>query len=257
MTTLYKLYSIARITFKELVRDKILYSSIVLTFLLLLLGYLVSGLTFLKPDRFVLDFGLTCVILVNVFTSTFLASSLIKKEVENRTLFMMLSRPISATSFLFGKFIGLTLVLTLNWLLASIGYLVILQVVEGSITETLLIALFFGFLQAIIAGGISLFFSSFSSSILASVLTIGIYLIGVNLSQLKILATKAPNEVNKLFFSSLAFILPQFESLFLSKEVTYALEVSFDLVLHGIGYTFLMTGFYVLFGSFLFSKKEY
>ena len=186
------LKSLSMITFMDVIRDKILYSALLVAFLLLGTGYLASGLTFIRPERIVLNFGLTTVVLTSVFVGIFVSASLLGREIEKRTLHVVLSRPVHRTVFLFGKYIGFIGVLAANWLLITLSFLYILSVVGGSISTTLLIALFFAFLQGAYAGAITLFFSCFSTTTLSVILSLGVFFGGSECLSAKVLGTDCP-----------------------------------------------------------------
>src|SRR6185437_7550167 len=112
-------WSVASVSFREIVRDKILYNILVIAVLLMGLGFLASRLTFVRPDQIVLDFGVSAVNLSLVAIAALIGASLLNREVERRTIFLALSRPISRFQFVAGKYVGLLLVLLLNWALVS------------------------------------------------------------------------------------------------------------------------------------------
>ncbi len=248
--------SLSIITFRDVIRDKILYSALLIAFFLLGIGYLAAGLTFIRPERIILNFGLTTVVLTSAFVGIFISANLVGKEIEKRTLHVVLSRPVSRTTFLFGKYFGFIGVLIANWALITGGFLFIFSVVGGSIHPTLLIALFFALLQGAYVGAITLFFSSFSTTTLSIILSIGVYVVGANVSQLKYLSVIAPNQITATFFGIFSRIFPNFESLLMGLEVTYQLPVSNQYFFMTTLYCFMMILFFLFLGGQIFSRRE-
>ena len=173
------------VSFREIIRDKILYNILVLAFLLLGLGFVATKLTFTHPDRVILDFGLTAVNLSCTMIAIFTGASVIGREFERRTIFVALSRPISKFQFLLGKFTGVALVIFLNWFLLTLAYLAILALVswggKGALADfspALGIGLVMLLLQSWLLAAIAMMFSTVSTTSLSAVFTLGLYLVG-------------------------------------------------------------------------------
>ena len=100
MKELEKIYHIAKYTFVEIYKGKILYNVLLIGIGLILLTYVASEFTYGVPSRVALDFGLGTLYLSSVGIALFLGATLISKELENRTVYMILSRPLKRSSFL-------------------------------------------------------------------------------------------------------------------------------------------------------------
>jgi Cu-processing system permease protein len=254
------IWSIAAVSFREIVRDKILYNILVIAILLMGLGFLASRLTFVRPDRVVLDFGVSAVNLSLVAIASLIGASLLNREVERRTMFLALSRPISRFHFVAGKYTGLCFVLLLNWFLVSAVCLGVLYLSGGveahSFSSTLFIGLGLLLLQSWMMAAVAVLFSSFSTTSLSAVLAIGVYLIGNNISQLHDIARKAGSRIASMSLEGLSFLLPNLEYFNLGPRVTYGLEVSSSFILLSIGYAFVVSGFCLLLAGILIHKKE-
>jgi ABC-type transport system involved in multi-copper enzyme maturation permease subunit len=118
--------AIGKVTFLEMIRDRVFYNVVLCAFVLLGLGYLGSKLTFVRPNRVVLDFGISAIFLACALVAIFYCSGLINKEIERRTIHVALCHPISRDQFVYGKFLGLSWVVTLNWLALCCCFLAIL-----------------------------------------------------------------------------------------------------------------------------------
>lgn len=247
------------VTFLEIVGDKILYNILLGCFVLFGVGVLASRLSFTRPERVVLDFGLSAVNLSCAAIAILAGASLIGREFERRTIYVALSHPISRGQFILGKFVGLASVVAVNWILLTLGYLVILGVTEGGIgliTPTLLIALVLLLMQSWILAGIAILFSTFSTTSLSVIMSIGFYLIGNNVSQVRLVAVRARSQFTGGVLNFFATILPNFEHFSLGTKVSYGLPVSREYFLYSMAYGIVLVIMMLLLAGLLIRSRE-
>lgn len=253
-------WSVASVSFREIVREKILYNILVIAVLLLGLGFLASRMTYVRPDRIILDFGVTSVSLSLVAIAILVGASLLNREIERRTMFLALSRPISRYQFVIGKFTGLVMVLFVNWFLVSLMFLGILYVsggiAAGSFTPTLFIALGLLLFQCWMMAGVAIFFSTFSTTSLSAVLAIGIFLIGNNVSQIHTMALKIHAKAIAWLVDLIGFGIPNLEYFDLGTKVTYGLPVTIKFVLIAISYSLVACALLITLAGVLIHEKE-
>ena len=221
--------AVGRVTFLEILRDKVLYNTVLISILLFAVGILASKVSFIAPDRIVLDFGLAAIALSNGLLATLIGAGMVAREFERRTILVALTRPITRFQFLLGKFSGLKWILLLNALLLSLGYLGILRLLSGSwaiASSTLVYALYLQAFQALLLAALALFFSTFSTTSLAVMMTLGTYMVGVNVSQIRLLALKQESAISAAVFKIVALVVPNFEHFNLGFKVTYAIPVT-------------------------------
>src|SRR6266704_6722074 len=122
--------AIARNAFREAVRDRVLYNLVVFVLLLIggaiFLGELSAG----QEAKIIVDLGLSAILLFGVFIAIFVGVGLVSKEIERRTLYAILSKPIGRGEFLLGKYLGLCLTLLVNVAVMSVGLSLALMVVK-------------------------------------------------------------------------------------------------------------------------------
>jgi len=258
-STLAVARAVGWVSFLEIIRDKVLYNVILCAGLLLSIGFLASRLTYIRPERIILNFGLTGVTISCAMIAIFTGAGLLSKEFDRRTIYVALCHPISRAQFLLGKFTGLSLVIFLNWLILSAVYLIILYNTspDGSdLTRTLLIALFLTLIQTLLLASITLFFSSFSTTSLSAIMTIGLYLIGNNITQVSLVASKAKEGPGKAMLNALALLLPNLEHFNLGLKVTYGLPVSAQLLGTSIAYGIILITLFLLAAGLLIRIRE-
>ena len=153
------IFTVSKYTFVEVYKSKILLNIILLGFALILISYIASEFSHGAQARIALDFGIGSMYLVVIGMSIFIGVSLLSNEVENRTAYMILSRPIKRWHFLTGKFLGMSSILFINVFLLGIIILAFFYFLGGSISALMWWALFFSLLESQIILLVVIFFS--------------------------------------------------------------------------------------------------
>jgi ABC-type transport system involved in multi-copper enzyme maturation permease subunit len=248
--------AVGRVTFLEIIRDKVLYNTMVCALFVMGAVFLASRISPRFQERVVLDFGLSVLTMASAFLGILLGSSMLGREFERRTALVALAKPISRFQFLLGKFCGLLSVLLLNWLLLSTVLFVVFIFVGGEVGWTLIAAVFFVFLQSAVAGAMAVFFSTFSTASLAVIMSIGFYLIGQSVSQIRFVAMRAEIVWTRMFMDFAASALPNFEYFQLGNKLTYGLPVDIAFVIVTCLYALVMIAFFLLFSGLLVNQRE-
>jgi ABC-type transport system involved in multi-copper enzyme maturation permease subunit len=210
---------IARMTFTEAVRDKILYS--VLVFALAMIGSstLLVTLSVGGEARIVKDLGLTCITVFGVFIATFIGISLVSREIERRTIFTLLSKPVRRAEFLVGKFLGLALTLAVNIGVMTTGLLVLAWAIEGRWTPRITLAVGFSFLELLILTAVAILFSTFSTPTLSAIYALLVFVIGRLSADLLEFASRFGGASLKASAITLYYLLPNLSRFNLSGPV--------------------------------------
>ncbi len=200
---------IARNTFREAVRDRVLYNLVVFVLLItggaVFLGELTAG----QEARTIVDLGLNAMLIFGVFIAIFVGVSLVSKEIEKRTVYVIFSKPIGRGEFIIGKYLGLCLTLLVNVLIMGVGVsLAILYVGGGNLAATIWGAVGLIFLELMILTAVAILFSSFSSPALSALLTFFVFIIGNFSASLRDFAANLGSPFTKIFFDALYHALP-------------------------------------------------
>src|ERR1700716_3622120 len=183
--------AIARNAFREAVRDRVLYN-LVLFVLLLIAGAIFLGeISAGQEAKIIVDLGLSAILLFGVFIAIFVGVGLVYKEIERRTLYAILSKPIGRGEFMLGKYLGLCLTLLVNVAIMGGGLsLALLYVKRG--WDPLIVriwpAIFLIYVELAILTGVAMLFSAFSSPALSALLAFFVFVIGHFSADLKTLA---------------------------------------------------------------------
>ena len=248
---------IALNTFREIIRDRILYGLIVFTLLLIGLSLALGQLSFTEQARISANFGLTAIHLSAVILSVFVGSTLVAKEIDKQTILTLLVRPISRLQFLLGKCSGLLLVIFTVILGLSLVQLIVLTGLGVPITESFFVALFGISLESLVLLGVTILFSTFSRPLLVVCFAIGFFLIGHWVDNLNYFADVSRSEGFRVFAHVVTNLFPNLErfnwrSLIVYNESVAAIEVGMSS-LYAIAWFVLLVGI----ASLVIRKKDF
>jgi Cu-processing system permease protein len=243
---------IALNTFRESLRDKILYNLLLFAGLLIGLSVLLADLSIMEHHKIVADMGLAAINLTGVIIAMFVGISLVNKEIDRRTVYTIMARPISRTCFILGKYVGLALTLLVNVAIMLAVFLITLSLYHVPIGLAIFQAVGLIFMELLVVTAIALFFSTFSSSMLSAILTLGMYVIGHLTTDLKSIAGKSPSETANMVMNGLYYLCPNLEAFNIKGQAAMGIPVGSDYLalasLYGFAYAaVLVTGACVIF----------
>jgi len=251
----------AWVTFLEIMRDRVLYNIILVSGLLFTLGFLASRLSVIRQDRLMINFGITGLSISCLMIAIFSGATMIGREFERRTIFVALSRPISRLQFVMGKFLGLCGVILVNWIgmivaLCAMYFAALGESGLESFSHTLLVALALVAVQSCVLAAIAVFFSTFSTASLSVMFTLGLYLVGTNISQIRLLSKHVDTVLASSALNFAATILPNFERFSLGTSVAYGLPVGPYVFEWAIAYGALLCFMFILGSGFFVDRRE-
>jgi ABC-type transport system involved in multi-copper enzyme maturation permease subunit len=204
---------IARNAFREAVRDRVLYNLVIFALLLIAGAILLGELSAGQEAKIIVDLGLSAILLFGVFIAIFVGVGLVYKEIERRTLYAILSKPVGRGEFLLGKYLGLCLTLFVNVLIMGVGLSLALIFVRRGFDPLVMRiwpAILLIYIELMILTGVALLFSSFSTPALSALLTFFVFTIGNLSSDLKSLAQTMASAPARWLFAGLYYVLPNF-----------------------------------------------
>lgn len=253
-----RIVHIASNTFREAVRDRVLYNLI--AFALLLSGAAIFiGQISIEIERLVVvNLGLTAVSLFGVVIAVFIGIGLVSKEIEKRTLYTVLSRPVRRWEFIVGKFFGLAGTLVVNTLFMAIGVFAALLYVAHKFSSPdgfIFVALYFIILEFLILCSLALLFSSFSSPLLSAVFTFSLFIIGSFADDLRGFAALT-HGVARWVATGAAYLVPNFSTLNVISAVAHQQAVSGQLVLQNTFYALFYTAMALCGAVLIFERRN-
>ncbi len=229
---------IALNTFREAVRDRVLYNLIGFALLLVGAAILVGQISIDIERLVVINLGLTAVSLFGVVIAIFIGIGLVSKEIDKRTLYTVLSRPVRRWEFIIGKFFGLAGTLVVNTFFMAVGVFGALLYVSHKLNKPdawVLAALFFIVLQFVIITALSLLFSSFSSPLLAAVFAFSLFVIGSFSEDLRGFAAMTRG-VTRWLATGVAYLIPNFSALNVISSVAHGEPVAGQVIFYNTVY---------------------
>lgn len=252
-----RIFSIASNTFREAVRDRVLYNLIAFAVLLSGAAILVGQISIDIEKLVVINLGLTAVSLFGVVIAIFIGIGLVSKEIEKRTLYTVLSRPVRRWEFIVGKFFGLAGTLAVNTFFMAIGVFGALLYVAHKFAGTdslILVALYFIILQFLIICSLALLFSSFSSPLLSAVFAFSLFVIGSFADDLRGFAALT-HGVTRWIGTGAAYLVPNFSALNVVSAVAHQQSISGELIVQNTLYALFYTAM-VLGGAILIFDRR-
>jgi ABC-type transport system involved in multi-copper enzyme maturation permease subunit len=248
---------IALNTFRENLRDKILYILLIFAALLMGASILLGALTIAEQEKIIADMGLASINVIGVIIAIFVGIGLVSKEIERRTIYTILAKPISRSQFILGKYLGLIITLGVNLVIMFDVFLFTLWMTQVPITVVLVQAAGLMMVEFMVVTATAMFFSTFSTPTLSAALTLGLYLIGHLTSDLKALAEKSSSEVTKAVMTALYYLCPNLEVLNIKGQavsgVSLAWSYQVSATLYGLFYASLL----VAGAAAIFQKRDF
>lgn len=230
-------------TFREAVRDRVLYNLIAFALLMSAAAVLVGMISIQIERLVVVNLGLTAVSLFGVVIAILIGIGLVSKEIEKRTLYTVLSRPVRRWEFIAGKFFGLSGTLVVNTFFMAIGVFLALLYVSHrfqSSDVTVLVALYFIVLQLLIITALALLFSSFSSPLLSAIFTFCLFVIGSFAEDLRGFS-KMTHGVAAWFATSAVYLIPNLSALNVINLAGHGQHVAWQLLVYNTAYALVYT----------------
>ena len=198
-------------TVREILRDRILYGLMIFAVLLVFLSLLLGGLSFAQQERIITDLGLVAVEFGCCMLAIFVGSSLVFREIEKQTILLLISKPMTRSQFLLGKFAGLTSVLLLVDLLVS-GFLALICHQYGEVHwPSFLISQVGVLFESMFLLSVVIFFGTFAKPVLTTIYSLGIWLVGHSINDLHYFSEKSNSPFLKNFGLAFSRIFPNLD----------------------------------------------
>ena len=253
-----RIWAIASNGFREVIRDRVLYLIGLFALLLVIALRMLPQVAATTENKIFLDFGLAGIEILGVIVALFVGTGLINKEIEKRTVLVLISKPINRAEFIIGKHLGLSAVLAVLIVAMTVIYLMLLTFskIEYSL-GSILVSMLYLFLMLSLLTAVALVFGVFTSSLLATLLTFGIYLMGNLSPDLLKLGKLSENSTLRQLTEGLYLVLPDLSRLNLKNEAVYSLLPSPLTLLsngvYGLFYTALLLAIAIL----IFWQREF
>jgi len=256
--SILRIWAIAANSFREVIRDRILYFIGFFALLMAFAWRLLPEIAVGTHQKIFLDLGLAAIGLLGVIVAVFVGTGLINKEIDKRTILVLIPKPLSRAEFILGKHLGLSGVLAVMLGVMLVIYLLMLLGMKVSFQALpLIVSVFYLGLELILIAAVAIAFGVFTSSIIATLMTFGVYLMGhisKDLIQLGIIS-KNPNIL--AITKNIYLILPDLERLNFRNEAVYGLLPSADVLIGNALYSLVYTGLLLGISILIFSRRQF
>ncbi|MBI5577185.1 MAG: ABC transporter permease subunit [Deltaproteobacteria bacterium] len=251
-----RILSIAANTFRETVRNKILYAILAFALLVIMLTYFLADLSVGELTRIIADVGLASIHIFGVIMAVFIGITLVSQEVDRKTVYLILSRPVPRWEFIIGKAFGLSLTLALTTLVMSVT-LFLVHAAYGRAPETgIFIASTGIYMELVALICLASLFSTFTTPVLSAIFTLSMFLIGHVTGELLVFSERASSGIARSISRILFYVLPNLENFNWKNEVVYEKVRSAGVLWAASGYLFCYFAGVLCVACLLFSRKD-
>jgi ABC-type transport system involved in multi-copper enzyme maturation permease subunit len=262
--------SVAVAVFRETVRDRVFYNLVLFAVLLVAASILIGQLTAGQDVKIIKDLGLAATSLFGLFISIFVGIHLVSKEVDRRSVYPLLAKPIRRSELILGKYAGLLLTLLANiTVMTAAIYAVLFLLARGvpaniqagwdapAMDPALLEAIALIYLNLAVVTAVAVFFSTYSSPMLSAAFTIGIYVAGQFSADLKRLDVIVDSPAAATLAKVCYYVLPDFAKFDIKLAVVHGIPVSGAYLASTAAYGALYIAA-LLFGAVvIFSRRDF
>jgi Cu-processing system permease protein len=207
-----KILRITRYTFTEIFRNKVYYVLVLFAIVLIAASLLLGALGAEQYSRMMIDFGLVSIEAFSVLVAIFAAVTLVLEEMETRTLYLILARPVARYQFIVGRFLGLVLLLTVAYLVMAGGHISLLLSQRIIPTRAYALGLFYSWEKVVLITAVGMAFSLFATSTVSAVaFTAFFWVMGHFGSEIRFLATKSSHPLLTVFYDVFYYVAPNFQ----------------------------------------------
>lgn len=202
------IWLVAANTFRQTVRQRVFYNVAIFGVGMVLLAMVIGNITYGYPDRVVRSIGLGGVTLALDMLALLVGVTLIHQEVDRKTLFVVLVRPVRRWQYVAGRYLGLVFTLAVTQIGLSIAFFAVLLTVSGHPQLVDAAALGAALPEAAIIGGVGIALSAFSTPLLSAGLGIGFWLIAASTDDFLKLAAKAHDPAAEGMAKAFYYVFP-------------------------------------------------
>ncbi|HEX9345303.1 MAG TPA: ABC transporter permease [Candidatus Acidoferrum sp.] len=246
-------------TFREAVRDRVLYNLVFFALLMMAAAIAVGQISVGIEQTVIVSLGLSAISVIGLLISIFIGVALVSKEMDKRTLYALLAKPVWRWEFLLGKFAGLVLTLAVNTAAMALGLLLVMIYVKHALERSdavVLVAVYFILLKLALIVALALLFSCFTTPLLAILFTVGLYIVGLYVQELRNLPVEVMSPAMSAFTKWLSYLLPNFENFNVMAMAAHGRAVPGALILQNTLYTVVYCTIVLTAAAVVFSRRD-
>jgi ABC-type transport system involved in multi-copper enzyme maturation permease subunit len=258
--TARRIRAIAINTFRESVRDRVLYNLILFVLVLVGAAVFVSELSIDQESKFIADLGLSSMLVFGGLIAIFIGVGLVYKEIDKRTIYNLLSKPVHRHEFIIGKYMGLAMTLLVNSAVMVIGTeLALVYANQGPVhlQASILPAAYLIFLELLLLVAVALLFSSFTTPMLAALYSFAIYIIGHFSADLQLAASLTNSTLTRYILTVFYYLLPNLANFGFISEASHGQVVPLGMLLRVTVYAAVYIGMLLSATTMIFQRRNF
>jgi ABC-type transport system involved in multi-copper enzyme maturation permease subunit len=246
-------------TFREAVRDRVLYNLVFFALVMMAAAILVGQISIDIEDIVIVSLGLTAISIIGLLISVFIGVGLVSKEIDKRTLYALLAKPLRRWEFILGKFGGLALTLTVNTAAMAAGLFLVMFYVKHSIERAdavVLVAVYFILLKLALVVALAMLFSCFTTPLLAILFTAGLYIAGLFVHEMRNLEPGTMTPALSGLLRWISYLLPNFENFDVMGAAAHGRAIPGILIAQNTAYAGLYCTIVLAVAAAIFSQRN-
>lgn len=246
-------------TFREAVRDRVLYNLLFFALVMMAASIIAGQISIGIEETVIATLGLSAISLIGLLIAVFIGVGLVSKEMDKRTLYGLLAKPVRRWEFLLGKFGGLILTLAVNTAAMGVGLFLALVYVKPTLERgdiTVFVAVYFIWLKLALVVALALLFSCFTTPLLAILFTAGIYIVGLYVQELRDLPVPVMSPGMTVFTKWLSYLLPNFENFNIMAQAAHSRPVPGAFILQNTLYAAVYCAIVLTAAVLVFSRRN-
>jgi ABC-type transport system involved in multi-copper enzyme maturation permease subunit len=251
--------TVAANTFREAVRDRVLYNLVFFALLMMGAAIMVGQISIGIEQNVIVSLGLSAISVIGIFIAVFLGVALVSREMEKRTLYALLAKPVKRWEFLLGKFFGLVMTLTVNTAAMAAGLYIALWTVKHPLLKSdayILVAVYLILLKLALIVALALLFSCFTTPFLAILFTAGIYVAGLFAADLRTIHGVDLDPGALRLMRGISYLLPNFQNFDVMSAVVHGRGVPGTIVWDATVYAILYIAIVLTGAAVVFSRRN-
>ena len=256
--------------FREAVRDKVMYSLVAFAILLIGVSYILGQLTAGQDLKIMKDLGLSSIAIFGLFMAVFIGIGLVSKEVERRSVYSLLAKPVTRADIVLGKYLGLVLTLVVNVTVMTVALYAVLAYVgweenafakiareSQPLDPAMLKAVALTLVQLMMVTATAVFFSTFSTPILSAALTLGVYVAGFFSADLRNFDQVVNSTAVVALARGMYYVLPNLGSFDVTAQVVHGIPIGWRYIAVTSAYGLTYIGILLVISAAIFSRRDF
>ncbi|MBN2134221.1 MAG: ABC transporter permease [Acidobacteria bacterium] len=252
------LKALALNTFKEAIRSKILYLFFIFGLFMVLGSRVISLLVIDDPVKIIKDFGLGSIHFFSILIVIILGIDLVSKEIEKKTIYNILSKPIRRWEFLLGKILGMLLTIAIVLLVMFIIFIILLWIRTGTLHLEYTGVVYMILLECLILTSFALLFSTVASQLFSTLFTLGIFIAGHSTEGLKLLKNFVQGKgIGAAFADFLYYLLPNLNNFNIKNDIVHGVTITVGVYFEATIYSIVYSALILLLSVYAFSRRNF